>query len=144
MCTQLTSFFFQVFAIVSMYPVSFGFEEWIYRFVQDSFGQIWPKERNLTGRDSYTRIEPTSSTLQSCDWTNQTVVSTFRHQHTETRLKLPDSFPKESGTRETSGYAVHKLRTWGPGAGSQFLPLHKTRKFLSLFTRCMNQNKTHC
>ena len=29
------------------------------------------------------------------------MVSTFRHWHTETRLKLPDSFPKESGARET-------------------------------------------
>ena len=37
MCTQLTSFFL-VFAIVSMYPVFSGFEEWIH-FVQDSFGQ---------------------------------------------------------------------------------------------------------
>ena len=35
---------FQVFAIVSMYPVSSGFEEW-----------IRPKERNFTGSDSYTR-----------------------------------------------------------------------------------------
>ena len=40
-------------------------------------------------------------TLQSCDSTNQMMVSTFRHQHTETRLNLPDSFPKESGARET-------------------------------------------
>ena len=29
--------FFQVFAVVSMYPVSSGFEEWIHLFVQDSF-----------------------------------------------------------------------------------------------------------
>ena len=30
------------------------------------------------------------------------MVSTFRHRHTESRLKLPDAFPKESGARETS------------------------------------------
>ena len=79
-----------------MYLVSSGFEEWIHLFVQDSFGQ---KRETLPGA-IVIRVEPTSSmylTLQSCDSTNQIVVSTFRHQHTETRLKLPHSFPKESG-----------------------------------------------
>ena len=83
-----------------MHLISSGFEEWIYLFVQDSFGQ---KRETLPGA-IVIRVEPTSSmqlTLQSCDSTNQIVVSTFRHQHTETRLKLPDSFPKESGARET-------------------------------------------
>ena len=81
-----------------MYPVSSGFEEWIHL---DSFGQ---KRETLLGAIVIC-IEPTLNmqlTLQSCDSTNQIMVSTFRHQHTETRLKLPDSFPKESGARETS------------------------------------------
>ena len=84
--------FFQVFAIVSMYPVSSGFEEWIHLFVQDSFSQ---KRETLPGT-IVIRVDPTSGAinLQSCDSTNQIVVSTFRHRHTETRLKLPDSFPK--------------------------------------------------
>ena len=43
--------FFQVFAIVSMYLVSSGFEESIHLFFARF---IWPKERNFTGRDSYT------------------------------------------------------------------------------------------
>ena len=83
-----------------MYPVFSGFEEWIDLFVQDSFGQ---KRETLPGA-IVIRVEPTSSmylTLLSCDSTNQIMVSTFRHQHTETRLKLPDSFPKESGASET-------------------------------------------
>ena len=83
-----------------MYPVSSGFEESIHRFVQDSFGQ---KRETLPGT-IVIRVEPTSMmklTLQSCNSTNQIVVSTFRQQHTETQLKLPDSFPNESGARET-------------------------------------------
>ena len=67
---------------------------------QDSFGQ---KRETLPGA-IVTRVEPTSSMLQSCDSNNQIMVSTFRHQHTETRLKLPDSFPKESGASETSSF----------------------------------------
>ena len=35
------------------------------------------------------------------------MVSTFRHQHAETRLKLPDSFPKVSGARETNDAVAH-------------------------------------
>ena len=49
--------FFQVFAIVSIYPVSSGFEEWIHLFVQDSFGQ---KRETLPGA-IVIRVEPTSS-----------------------------------------------------------------------------------
>ena len=48
-CTQLTQFF-QVIALVSIYPVSSGFENgYIFcaRFIQ-------PEERNFTGRDSFT------------------------------------------------------------------------------------------
>ena len=37
---------FSSFAIVSMYPVSSGFEEWIHLFAQDSFGQ---KRETLPG-----------------------------------------------------------------------------------------------
>ena len=55
-CTQLT-WFFQVFAIVSIYPVSSEFEEWIHLFVQDSFGQ---KRETLPGA-IVIRVEPTSS-----------------------------------------------------------------------------------
>ena len=49
--------FFLVFAIVSMYPVSSGFEEWIHLFVQDSFGQ---KRETLLGAIVIC-VEPTSS-----------------------------------------------------------------------------------
>ena len=45
---------FQDFAIVSMFPVSSGFEEWIHLFVQDSFGR---KRETLQGA---IRVEPTS------------------------------------------------------------------------------------
>ena len=38
--------FSEVFAIVSMYPVSSRFEEWIHLFVQDLFGQ---KRETLPG-----------------------------------------------------------------------------------------------
>ena len=48
---------FQVFATVSMYPVSSGFEEWIHIFVQDSFGQ---KRETLPGAIVIS-VEPTSS-----------------------------------------------------------------------------------
>ena len=50
-------FFLQVFAIVSMYPVSSGFEEWIHLFVQDSFSQ---NRETLPGAIDI-RVEPTSS-----------------------------------------------------------------------------------
>ena len=43
-----------VFAIVAMYPVSSGFEEWIHLFVQDSFGQ---KRETLPGA-IVIRVEP--------------------------------------------------------------------------------------
>ena len=94
-----------------MYPVSSEFEEWIHLFVQDSFGQ---KSETLPGA-IVIRVEPTSSmylTLQSCDLTNQIVMSTFQHWHTETWLKLPDSFPKESGARETRVTAVSNSLGW--------------------------------
>ena len=55
-CTQLT-LFFQVFAVVSMYPAPSGFEEWIHLFVQDSLGQ---KRETLLGA-IVIHIEPTSS-----------------------------------------------------------------------------------
>ena len=48
---------FSSFAIVSMYPVSSGFKEWIHLFVQDSFGQ---KRETLPGA-IVIRVEPTSS-----------------------------------------------------------------------------------
>ena len=48
---------FQVFAIVSMYPVSSGFEEWIHLFVQDSFGQ----KRETLPAAIVICVEPTSS-----------------------------------------------------------------------------------
>ena len=51
------SSFFQVFAIVSMYPVSSEFEEWIHLFVQDSFSQ---NRETLLGA-IVIRVEPTSS-----------------------------------------------------------------------------------
>ena len=43
--------------LVSMYPVSSGFDEWIHLFVQDSFGQ---KRETLPGT-IVIRAEPTSS-----------------------------------------------------------------------------------
>ena len=46
-----------VFAIVSMYSVFSGFEEWIHLFVQDSFGQM---TETLPGA-IVIRVEPTSS-----------------------------------------------------------------------------------
>ena len=49
--------FLQVFAIVSMYPVSSWFEEWIHLFVQDSFSQ---NRETLPGAIDI-RVEPTSS-----------------------------------------------------------------------------------
>ena len=49
--------FSKAFAIVSMYSVSSGFEEWIHLFVQDSFGQ---KRGTLSGT-IVIRVEPTSS-----------------------------------------------------------------------------------
>ena len=49
--------FFQVFAIVSMYPVSSGFEESIHLFVQDSFGQ----KRETLLDVIIICVEPTSS-----------------------------------------------------------------------------------
>ena len=48
---------FLVFAIVSMYPVFSGFEEWIHLFVQDSFGRM---TETLPG-SIVIRDEPTSS-----------------------------------------------------------------------------------
>ena len=89
-------------AIVCMHPVSSGFEEWIHLFVQDSFGQ--KKQQTLPGA-IVIRAEPIINLAQSCDSTNQIVVSTFRHQLTETRPKFPDSFPTESGARETTAVA---------------------------------------
>ena len=46
----------QVFAVVSMYPVSSDFKEWIHLFVQDLFGQ---KRETLPGA-IVIRVEPTS------------------------------------------------------------------------------------
>ena len=48
---------FSSFAIVSMYPVSSGFEKWIHLFVQNSFGH---KRETLPGA-IVIRVEPTSS-----------------------------------------------------------------------------------
>ena len=46
--------FSKVFAIVSMNPVSSGFEEWTYMSFVTRF--IWPKERNVTGRNRYMHV----------------------------------------------------------------------------------------
>ena len=51
--------FFQVFAVVSMYPVSSGFEEWIHLFVQDSFSQ---NRETLLGA-IVIHVEPTSNVI---------------------------------------------------------------------------------
>ena len=67
---------FSSFCHIIIYPVSSGFEEWIHLFVQDSFGQ----KREILPGAIVIRVEPT----------NQIVVSTFRHQHTEIRLKSMD------------------------------------------------------
>ena len=48
---------YQFFAIVSIYPVSSGFEEWVHLFVQYSFGQ---KRETLLGA-IVIRVETTSS-----------------------------------------------------------------------------------
>ena len=61
---------------------------------------MWPKERNFTGRDSYTRRVYLKYVINlAIMWLDQSDRGV--NIPTPAHVKLPDSFPKESGARET-------------------------------------------